>query len=118
LWKRAAFRTFGPKLHFLDPRLRDGTREPDRIRAWFMDQYRHPHETRHSMDEVLGWFDRYGVDYVNGIPHLDGSAFTENEHLLAAHRPGSAASRFMTQFGMLAQGGKDGGLFMMIGRKK
>jgi SAM-dependent methyltransferase len=118
LWKRRAFRVFGPKLYFLDPRLKDWAREPDRIKAWFMDQYRHPHETRHSMDEVLQWFDRYGVEFVNGIPHLDGSIFTESERLFAPHDPGSNASRFMTQFGMLASGGKDGGLFIMIGRKR
>lgn len=118
LWKRSAFRAFGPKLYFLDPRLRDWSREPDRIRAWFMDQYRHPHETRHSMDEVLGWFERHGVDFVNGIPHLDGSAFAESERLFANHVPGSTPSRFMTQFGMLVSGGRDGGLFVMIGRKR
>ena len=68
LWKRWAFRTMGPSLYFLDPRLRDWSREPDRIKAWFMDQYRHPHETKHSMDEVLNWFEKYEVDFVNGIP--------------------------------------------------
>lgn len=118
LWKRSAFRAFGPKLYFLDPRLRDWSREPERIKAWFMDQYRHPHETRHSMDEVLHWFERHGVDFVNGIPHLDGSAFSESERLFAAHASGSTASRLTTQFGMLASGGTDGGLFIMIGRKR
>jgi SAM-dependent methyltransferase len=118
LWKRAAFRTFGPKLYFLDPRLRDWSREPARIKAWFMDQYRHPHETRHSMDEVLGWFERYGIDFVNGIPHLDGSAFNDDERLFEPHAPGSKAARLMTQLGLLAAGGKDGGLFIMIGRKR
>ena len=118
LWKRSAFRAFGPKLHFLDPRLRQGSREPERIKAWFMDQYRHPHETRHSMDEVLSWFERHGVDFVNGIPHLDGSNFTEGEKLFATHAAGSTASRLMTQFGMLATGGRDGGLFIMMGRKR
>jgi SAM-dependent methyltransferase len=118
LWKRNAFRRFGPSLYFLDPRLRDWSREPDRIKAWFMDQYRHPHETKHSMDEVLQWFDRYGVDFVNGIPHLDGSDFSTDERLFAPHSPGSTASRYLTQLGMLLTGGQDGGLFIMIGRKR
>jgi SAM-dependent methyltransferase len=118
LWKRWAFRAFGPKLYFLDPRLKEWAREPDRIKAWFMDQYRHPHETRHSMSEVLQWFDRYGVDFVNGIPHLDGSVFTESETLFVEHNPGSSATRFLTELGLLASGGKDGGLYIMIGRKR
>ncbi len=118
LWKRGLFRTFGPSLYFLDHRLSDWHREPERVKAWFMDQYRHPHETRHSMSEVLDWFERYGVDFVNGIPHLDGSAFESRESLFAPHAAGSRLSRTMTELNMLAGGGKDGGLFIMIGRKR
>lgn len=118
LWKRWAFRKFGPTLHFLDPRLADWSKKPERIKAWFMDQYRHPHETKHSMDEVLSWFDRHGVDFLNGIPHPDGTEFGEHESLFAPHSPGTTAKRAMTQMGMLASGGKDGGLFIMIGRKR
>jgi SAM-dependent methyltransferase len=118
LWKRWAFRTFGPKLYFLDPRLRDWSKEPDRIKAWFMDQYRHPHETRHSMDQVLGWFERYQIDFVNGIPHLDGTDFAANERLFEQHHRGTSVMRFNTQLGMLLSGGTDGGLFIMIGRKR
>ncbi len=118
LWKRWAFRTFGARLYFLDPRLRDWSHEPDRIKAWFMDQYRHPHETKHSMDEVLGWFEKYGVEFVNGIPHLDGGSFSENEQLFSPHSPGTLVTRTMAQTAMLLSGGKDGGLFIMIGRKR
>ena len=118
LWRRWAFRTFGPKLYFLDPRLHDWGKEPDRIKAWFMDQYRHPHETRHSMGEVLGWFDKYNVDFINAIPHLDGSDFSEAERLFQPRRPGTSTSRMTTQLGMLMSGGTDGGLFIMIGQKR
>ncbi len=118
LWKAWAFRTLGPKLYFLDPRLRDGHKEPARIKAWFRDQYQHPHETRHSMDEVLRWFDAYGIDFVNGIPHVDGSEFSERERLFEPHTAGTAAARIAAQSAMLLSGGKDGGLFIMIGRKR
>jgi SAM-dependent methyltransferase len=118
LWKRWIFKKFGRLAYFLDPRLRDWRKEPDRVKAWFMDQYRHPHETRHSMDEVLMWFERYGVDFVNGIPHPDGTSFTEDESLFAAHPAGTSTARVMVQLGMLASGGSDGGLFIMIGRKR
>ena len=118
LWKRWAFRTFGPRLYFLDPRLRDWHKEPDRTKAWFMDQYRHPHETKHSMDEVLGWFRKYKVDFVNGIPHLDGTDFSEQERLFHPHSSGTPATRVTAQLGMLLSGGTDGGLFIMIGRKR
>ena len=118
LWKRWTFRRFGPSLYFLDPRLRSWSKEPDRIKAWFMDQYRHPHETRHSIKEVLAWFRKYEVDFVNGIPHPDGSDFAEDERLLEPHSAGTPASQLMTQLTMLLSGGADGGLFIMIGRKR
>ena len=69
------------------------------------------------MGEVLRWFERYGVDFVNAIPHLDGSDFTERENLFQPHSKGGTPNRFLTQMGMLLSGGKDGGLFIMIGRK-
>ena len=45
-----------------------------------MNQYRHPHETKHSMDEMLSWFDKYGVDFVNATRTLTGvvSVLTSN----------------------------------------
>src|SRR6266566_1592484 len=36
--------------------------------TWFMDQYRNPHETDHSIGEVIGWFEANGFDFVNSIP--------------------------------------------------
>ena len=70
------------------------------------------------MDEVLQWFDRYGVDFVNGIPHVDGSNFGEDESLFEPRGRGSMLSRIGTQLDMLLGGGKDGGLFIMIGKKR
>lgn len=118
LWKAWAFRNFGPKLYFLDPRLRDWHQEPERIKAWFMDQYRHPHETNHSMDEVLKWFAKHGVDFVNCIPHVDGTDFSVHERLFEPRSMGTAITRVAAQMAMLMSGGKDGGLFIMIGRKR
>ena len=117
LWKRAGFGMFGRSLYFLDHRLKDFETNPDRVKAWFGDQYQHPHETRHSMDEVLGWFGRYGVAFVNGIPHVDGSEFASDERLFEPRSAGHAVGRIATQMEMLLSGGKDGGLFIMIGKK-
>lgn len=118
LWKSWVFRRFGSKLYWLDHRLADWSSQPDRIKAWFMDQYCHPHETRHSIDEVLDWFREHNVEFVNGIPHPDGSEFEADEELFASRRPGTALTRLSTQLDMLLSGGADGGLFIMIGRKR
>ncbi len=118
LFKRRLFSAFGRTFHFLDPRLRGSAANPQRINAWFKDQYEHPHETRHSMDEVLRWFDAYGVDFVNGVPRLDGAPFAADARLFEPQPRATVTSRVATQLEMLLSGGQDGGLFIMIGRKR
>src|SRR5262249_7129041 len=66
--RRLIFRLTRDRLTGLDPRLRREALNPARRRAWFMDQYNHPHESKHTFDEVLRWFDESGVEFVNSIP--------------------------------------------------
>jgi SAM-dependent methyltransferase len=118
LWRRWAFERFGPALYFLDSRLTSARTNEGRWQAWFRDQYRHPHETRHSIGEVLGWFDAAGVDFLLSIPAADGSPFTNDTRLFAPHPRATMTGRLATQLQMLLTGGRDGGLFIMIGRKR
>ncbi len=118
LWRRWAFERFGPALYFLDPRLTSAQMNEGRWQAWYRDQYRHPHETRHSIDEVLGWFDACGVDFLSSIPAPDGRPFTHATRLFEPRPRGAMTVRAATQLQMLLTGGRDGGLFIMIGRKR
>ncbi len=43
--------------------------DKERARGWWNDQYLHPHETCHSIGEVLKWFDLNGVEFVQLIPN-------------------------------------------------
>jgi SAM-dependent methyltransferase len=118
LWRRALIERFGERWAILDSRLRGNRLNRGRWSAWFMDQYQHPHESRHSMYEVTRWFARAGIDTLSAIPPAGGEDFTEQTHLF---RPGPPASRMdylATELGMLLGGGGDGGLYMMIGRKR
>lgn len=118
LWRRWAFEQFGPAVYFLDRRLTSARLNEGRWQAWFRDQYRHPHETRHSIDEVLGWFDGGGVDFLSSIPAADGSPFSTSARLFEPHPRGTRTERIAAQLQMLLTGGRDGGLFIMIGRKR
>jgi SAM-dependent methyltransferase len=118
LWRRRAFEWFGASLYFLDPRLISARMNQGRWHAWFRDQYRHPHESRHSIDEVLGWFDDARVDFLSSIPSADGSPFTDETRLFEPHSRATRTGRWATQLQMLLTGGRDGGLFIMIGRKR
>ena len=83
-----------------------------------MDQYRHPHESKHTIGETMRWFERTGFEFVNGIPKATAFAsFASDERLFAANPRGSRLDHFVVQAGMLLSGGSEGGFFVMIGRK-
>ncbi len=43
----------------------------ERARGWWNDQYNHVHETSHTVGEVLSWFSRNGIKYVQTLPPLN-----------------------------------------------
>jgi len=113
--RRFLFRVSGDKLRFLDDHMRNKTYNEARKRAWFMDQYKHPHESKHSNTEVLGWFEENGFEFLSSIPKVDFSQFAADEKLFEPHDKGSKLTRFLSESAMMLAG--DGGLFIMIGRK-
>jgi SAM-dependent methyltransferase len=118
LWQRSLIEWFGDAAAVFDRRLWGRRLGQARWDAWFMDQYRHPHESRHSIDEVLRWFDAAGVDFVSCIPTIGDTEFTDDYDLFQPRSPCSFPDRLSTQLEMLLTGGADGGLFIMIGRKR
>jgi SAM-dependent methyltransferase len=117
LWRRWLIERFGGGGALLDHRLR-GKGEAARREAWFMDQYRHPHETKHSIDEVLAWFNSAGFDFISSVPAIGDVEFSEDIRLLEPHPAGRYLDRLSTEMEMLLSGGADGGLYIMIGRKR
>jgi SAM-dependent methyltransferase len=117
LWLRALIRGFGDFAGYLDSRMRR-ERDAGRRRAWFMDQYKHPHETKHSMDEVLGWFAKDSFDFVSSIPTIGDTDFLEQTALFEPQPAGRYSDRLSTELDLLLSGGVDGGLYIMIGRKR
>jgi SAM-dependent methyltransferase len=117
--RRLIFRLTRNRFMFLDPHLRTPGVSDVRKRTWFMDQYQHPHESKHTIGEVLGWFEASGVEFVNGIPKCSAtSLFSPTERLFEPNPPGTALDHLVVQLGMLLSGGREGGFFIMIGRKK
>ena len=83
---------------------------------WIKDQYYNPHETWHSIDEVLDWFAENQIDYLGCYPPILGTEPGDN--LFAPTEPGTRLSRLATQFGWLGSISSEGALFVMIGRRK
>ncbi len=116
--RRQIFRASGGRARWLDPYLRGGRLSPDKERAWFADQYRHPHESKHTMGEVLDWFDQTGVEFVRGVPSLTPAGELDSGGLFEPESPGTAFDRGIVQAAQIWRGSKEGGFFLLIGRKK
>jgi SAM-dependent methyltransferase/uncharacterized protein YbaR (Trm112 family) len=117
--RRGVFRATGGRARWIDPIVRAAGPGTERGRAWFADQYRHPHESKHTFGEIQGWFDRTGFEFVRGIPAMrpedDG---LEGRHLFEPQPRGTPLERFLVQAMQIgAAGQREGGLFVMIGRK-
>jgi SAM-dependent methyltransferase len=117
LWRRRAIESFGTRMAALDRRLRGSVLNSERWNAWFRDQYQHPHESRHSMTEVLGWFERAGFAFTSSVPLIGDREFGDDVRLFETSPAGSAFDRAVTELAMLLEGGLDGGLYIMMGRK-
>lgn len=117
--RRIIFNLNSGRFKSLDPYLRRSDIGFRKKRAWFMDQYKHPHESKHTMDQVLQWFKEADFEYVNGIPKPSlFDSISESEKLFQPHPAGSPLARFITQLAMMVSGGKEGGFFIMIGHKR
>jgi SAM-dependent methyltransferase len=90
------------RLAFLDPRVRRDELTGDRRSAWISDQYFHPLERRHTAGEVLEWFREAGVERVASFP-----SFPERPRV----------ARWIREVGWFARLGREGGLFVTIGRR-
>jgi len=117
--RRQFFRLTGGRFRWVDPHLRGQRMSPEKQDAWFYDQYRHPHETKQTMGEVLGWFDRAGFDFVSSVPKTSPwHPFTQREELFQPSPRGTALERGLVQAGMIVTGNREGGFFIMIGRRR
>jgi SAM-dependent methyltransferase len=117
LIRKYFFKILGQKfLMLIDPTLRNLKNSPEEQKAWIRDQYMHPIEKLHTLDEVLGWFDKNGIEFINSVPSC---SFDENGDDLFKKRPrGNLYSRIFSQVLMIFNSlGSDGGLFIVIGKK-
>lgn len=118
--RKYIYKIFGKKIiMFLDPVLRNIKSEsPDQIEAWIRDQYQHPVESVHTLDEVLKWFDENNIEFISSIPKCNIDLNVTNDLFLRQKR-GNLFYRLINQILMLFNYlGDDGGLFVVMGKKK
>ncbi len=114
--RRIVARATGFRWIPFDPVLKARADEPERRTAWLRDQYRHPQEHSHTVGEVRAWFDGADVDFIRAYP----SAMMEEEpgDLLAVAEDYWPPEAWLAQCGWVGQLGHEGGLFVMVGRRR
>jgi SAM-dependent methyltransferase len=112
--RRRVFRRTNGRFRWIDPILRSSSHSKAQRQAWFADQYCHPHESKHTIAEILQWFGRTGIEFVRCVfpGMLPGIG-----NLFESQTSPTAADRFFIQAREAVSGGREGGLFLMIGRK-
>jgi len=117
--RRIIFKILGERFIFLDPRLRKDDISDVKKHAWFLDQYKNPHESKHTIGEVLKWFDCSGFDFINSMPKSEAlQDFSENELLFRQNLRGNWIDHILVQAKLIFTGGREGGFFLMIGRRR
>ena len=101
----------------MDPYLRKKLSKEKDL-AWFRDQFEHTVERKHSLDETIDWFDKNGVEFLGSIPsaNFDGPLKKIND---MDGDKGTYLKRIFAQISMIfSKAGGEGGLFLVIGKKK
>jgi len=111
--KQKLAKIVGDKISYFDKTSRKMTSEAKK-KAWVKDQFMNPHETLHTPNETLKWFEENNVEFLNLIPHyniIDQNLFKKNE---------KPKINFLDDFLMAFNTAqiKEGGFFIMVGRKK
>ena len=116
--RRWLLRVFGDRLARLDYFMRRGSWDTGKRKVWFMDQYRNPYEQKFTVDHVLEWFRQNRIAYVNSLPRISPMrSLGPVDQLFEPHPPGGKLDHFLSQLSWIVTQGREGGLFIMIGRK-
>lgn len=115
--RRWLFHLAGRRLDRLDPVLRRSQDEA-RKHNWFVDQYANPHETAHTVDEVMRWFTASGVECLGVVPRLPPEMpLAPGDQIFEPRHMGTRLTRVLGQLAWMFTIGREGGLFVMIGRR-
>ncbi len=118
IFRRYIYKLFGKKiLEIIDPTLRNLKLDEDEKNAWIRDQYIHPIESLHTIDEVLEWFKKNNIKFISSIPSSDFDY--DYKDIFTLKSRGTYLTRIFNQFSMIFNSlGSDGGLFVLIGKKE
>jgi SAM-dependent methyltransferase len=93
----------------------------DKKRTWWADQFVHPHETVHTVGEVLDWFDEFGLEYAASLPPIELGGDEAHANLFpraVPRRSGLRLGAWLRQLQWVWQLRWTGGYFLLVGKKR
>ncbi len=105
---------FGEKFKFLDRRFKENISDKKKY-AWLMDQYFNPYETKHTYFEIINWFEKNNIEFINSIPFN----FDNNDKLFDKKLIINKYKMFFRELSLVFNSRQiyEGGFFIMIGKK-
>lgn len=113
--RKFIFKITGDRFLFLDYYMRRRDLDLPKKQIWFADQYKNPHESMHTVDEVLQWFDRNNIKFINAIPTIE--IFGKMDSIFKEHSRGTKLTHFLIQLNWIFSKHREGGFFIIIGQK-
>jgi len=117
--RQLLIRHFGDNFKFLDGKNTDINLSHEKKYAWFNDQYKNPKESIHTYSEILNWFNDAGIEFVSSIPFSYSNNFLE-KNLFDKQKKSGKLEIFYKEIlqSISYRQIKEGGFFIMIGKKK
>ncbi len=117
--RRIYFRLTGADPRKVDFVMRKMAKSDQKLRAWYLDQYAHPQETRHTVDQVLNWFEEENVEFSSAAPPIRlGEPMDFARPLFGKGVRGSRFEHWLVQLSWIYSISHEGALFDIIGRKR
>jgi len=113
--RKFIFKITGGRFLFLDYYMRQKDIDLPKKQVWFADQYKNPHESTHTVDEVLQWFDKNNIKFINAIPTIE--IFGKMDSIFKKHSRGAKLTHFLIQLSWIFSKHREGGFFIIIGQK-
>ena len=113
-------KVFGDSFKFLDKKTLDKNSSKEKRFAWFMDQYKNPKESTHTFKEVSSWFRSANIEFISSIPFSFPDNSLLDKKLFEKNKNNSKLEMLLNEITQCfsPQQIKEGGFFVMIGRKK
>ena len=113
-------KVFGDSFKFLDKKTLDENYSKEKRFAWFMDQYKNPKESTHTFAEVSGWFRSANIEFISSIPFSFVENSLLNKKIFEKNINNSKLKMLLSEIIQCfsPQQIKEGGFFIMVGRKK